>query len=158
MLSPVHSDFFRLCSHLVPVHGARVRLSPSPKVNTPFCRPQHQGYPTIFWKCVVSFLKVDRSLRDSTIVLTSLSTEGVAKVAQSSILDPRPGTESGTVATSQITVTYMKILLDSDWLTRQCKLQIKILESDLQSTGVGDWNVIKNFRKPRLHSKNFRGF
>ena len=37
----------------------------------------------------------------------------------------------------------------------QCKLQIKTLESDLQSTVVRDWNSIKNFHKPPITFENF---
>ena len=45
----------------------------------------------------------------------------------------------------------------------QCKLQIKILEPDLQSTGVRDWNIIKRkfpegFRSFASISEHFRTF
>ena len=75
-------------------------------------------------------------------------------------------------------ITIMKTLLDSDWLravqllsntsaksvipvqeaSYKCKLQIKILKSNLQSTGVRDWNVFKNLVKLRSYSKFVRGF
>ena len=57
----------------------------------------------------------------------------------------------------------MKKLLDSDWL-RAVQLKsntsakykiIKIHESDLQSTGVRDWNILKNFHKPPITFENF---
>ena len=44
----------------------------------------------------------------------------------------------------------------------QCKLQIKILEADLESIGVRDWNSIKNCHKPPItfekFSEGFRNF
>ena len=60
----------------------------------------------------------------------------------------------------------MKKLLNSDWLRAvqlksntsaksiiipvQITKLIKILESDLQSTGVRDWNIIKSFQKSQI--------
>ena len=52
--------------------------------------PQHQHYPTLIDKCVGSFKSPDRTSRDKTNGLTSLSKDGVAKEGRPKF-NPRPG-------------------------------------------------------------------